>query len=226
MALGVSSYSSGRRRRAEPPPYAGGYGRPYGPWQRLRDFLVRLEQALARSLPLLRLPLSVAALAHLVLLALYPAGQNALFGVAEAQGPLHTSLYQAPDALGFYATSGTDEFLLYKIYTQDGGSFEGVFPDSNVAPRLRYDRWAAAGDAFGGPYPPLHDYVARYIVGQLPAPPLRMELFAGRWAWDRNSLTFPWPGSGPDATLELRRLGTYNGLTRGWEPVVPRERRR
>jgi len=89
-----------------------------------------------------------------------------------------------------------------------------------------YDRWATAGNAASGPYPALHAFVARYVLSQLPSPPVRLELFSARWSWDRNSLTFPWPGKGPDTTLELRRLGTYNGLTRTWEPVSKEDKRR
>jgi hypothetical protein len=220
MALGVSSYSEGRgrRRRAEPG--------PYGPRHPFRNWLDSLEHSLAQSWPLVRLPLTVLALAHLALVGLFPGGRNALFGVTAPDAPTYASLFQVPDTLGFYTTNGTDGYLVYKIFTQDGNVVDGVFPDTGVAPRLRYDRWATAGNAAAGPIPELHAYVTRYVLDQLPSPPLRMELFAARWSWDRNSLTFPWPGKGPDATLELRRLGSYNGLTRTWEPATPEGQRR
>ena len=220
MALGVSSYSEGggRRRRTEPG--------PYGPRHPLLNQLGRIEQALAQAWPLVRLPLSLLAVAHLAVMALFPGGRNALLGVAVERAPTYASLFQVPDTLGFYTTGGTDGFLVYKIYTQDGGAVDGVFPDTGVAPRLRYDRWATAGNAASGPYPALHAFVARYVLSQLPSPPVRLELFSARWSWDRNSLTFPWPGKGPDTTLELRRLGTYNGLTRTWEPVSKEDKRR
>ncbi|HKI99208.1 MAG TPA: hypothetical protein VKB51_12110 [bacterium] len=218
MALGVSSYSDGRRRRAEPG--------PYGPRHPLLNALGRLEATLAHAWPLLRLPLTVLAVVHLVLVALFPGGQNALFGLTTQDTPTYASLFQVPDTLGFYTADGTDGFLVYKIYTQDGGMVNGVFPDTRVAPRLRYDRWATAGNAASGPYPELQDYVVNYVLKQLPSPPLRMELFAGHWTWDRNSLTFPWPGQGPDTTLELHRLGNYNGLTRTWEPSGKEDKRK
>jgi hypothetical protein len=214
MALGVSSYSEGggRRRRVEPG--------PYGPRHPLLNLLRRLEASVEQAWPLVRLPLTLLAVAHLGLVALFPGGQNALFGVTAQDGPAYPSLFQVPDTLGFYTTDGTDGFLVYKIYTQDGGVVDGIFPDTHVAPRLRYDRWATAGNAASGPYPVLQSYVVRYVLKQLPSPPLRMELFSARWSWDRNSLSFPWPGTGPDASLELHRLGNYNGLTRTWEPAA------
>jgi hypothetical protein len=220
MALGVSSYSEGggRRRRVEPG--------PYGPRHPFLNLLDRLEHTLARTWPLVRLPLSLLAVAHLALIAAFPGGHNALFGVTARDAPTYPSLFQVPDALGFYATDGRDGFIVYKIYTQDGGTVDGSFPDTAVAPRLRYDRWAAVGNAASGPYPELHDFVIRYILRQLPSPPVRLDLFSAHWSWDRNSLTFPWPGQGPDATLELRPLGSYNGLTRVWEPAAPEGKRR
>jgi hypothetical protein len=219
MALGVSSYSEGggRRRRAEP--------RPRTPHP-LRHLLARLERSLLQVWPWIRLPASLLALVHLVGVALLPGGRNALFAVTPQDAPAWVTLFQVPDTLGFYTTSGVDGFLIYRIYTQDGNVVDGAFPDTAVAPRLRYDRWATAGNAASGPYPQLHAYVARYVLRQLPNPPVRMELYAAHWNWDRNSLTFPWPGEGPDATRELQPLGNYNGLTRTWEPVSKEPKRR
>jgi len=220
MALGVSSYSEGggRRRRAE--------AVLFGARHPLRETLEWLERQFSRALPFVRLPITLLILVHLVLVAAFPGGRNALFGVTAQEGPITASLFQVPDTLGFYTTDGTDGFLVYKIYTQDGTVVNGIFPDTAVAPRLRYDRWAAAGNAGSGPYPALHAYVARYVLGQLPSPPLKLELFAAHWSWDRNSLSFPWPGDGPDTQLELRKLGTYNGLTRSWEPAKEERARR
>lgn len=224
MAMGVTSYSSGRRlrrrRRAAPTPP------PEGPRPPLSETLARLEALLVRAWPLVRLPLTAIVVAHLVGVALYPGGRNGLFGVKAAEEAGYLSWFQVPDTLGFYTTHGTDGFLVYKIYTQDGSVVDGIFPDAGVAPKLRYDRWATAGNAASGPYPELHAYVVRYLLGQLPSPPLRLEVFSARWIWDRNSLSFPWPGQGPDTTLELRLLGNYNGLTRAWEPARQGSKRR
>jgi hypothetical protein len=179
-----------------------------------------LSRAAVAIWPLLRLPLTVLALAHLLAVVLFPAGRSLLLGVDGAELPRYLTLFQVPDALGFYTTHGTDGFLVYKIYTQNGSVVDGVFPDTGVAPRLRYDRWATAGDVASGAHPQLHRFVVDYVLGHLPSPPLRLELFSARWRWDRNSLTYPWPGRGPETRLELRRLGSYNGLTRTWEPVA------
>lgn len=219
MALGVSSYSGGggRRRHVEPG--------PYGPKHPFWNFLARLEAALVRAWPLVRVPLSLLAVAHLVLVGLFPGGRNALFGVTDKNGPAYPSLFQVPDTLGFSTADGADGFLVYKIYTQDGGVVNGVFPDTHVAPRLRYNRWARVGNAASGPYPVLHRFVVDYVLRQLPSPPVRVELFAAHWSWDRNSLSFPWPGTGPQTTLHLQHLGDYNGLTRTWEPASGEDKR-
>ncbi len=128
-----------------------------------------------------------------------------------------------PDALGFYTVHGTDGFLVYKIFTEDGNVVTGRFPDEAVAPKLRYDRWATAGNHAAGELDELHAYVLAYVLERLPSPPLRMELYSARWGWDRDSLRYPWPGDGPQTALELRLLGNYNGLTRTWEPARTEE---
>ncbi len=217
MAMGVSSYTGrgvrGRRRiiRQGPPPP-------------LQVMLGRSRDNLTELWPLLKLPLTLLAVAHLVLVALFPGARNALLGTTPQDVPDYLTMLQVGDALGFSATHGRDGFLVYKIYTQNGDVVSGTFPDDAVAPRLRYDRWAVAGDAAAGPHAELHAFVARYVLERLPSPPVRMELFAARWRWDRNSLTFPWPGKGPQTALELKLLGNYNGLTRVWEPIADKGR--
>lgn len=219
MALGVSSYAdrTSRRRRRREVTTAYGPARGRFAWP---AWMGRLEGMLVEAWPLVRFPLTLLAVAHLIGVALLPGGRNALFGLTLHDAPGYLSWFQVPDALGFYTTHGTDAFLVYKIYTQDGGVVDGVFPDTGVAPKLRYDRWATAGDAAAGPHPQLHAFVTRYVLDHLPSPPLRLELYSARWQWDRNSLTFPWPGTGPETELSLRRLGSYNGLTRTWDPVT------
>lgn len=220
MALGVSSYSvgGGRRRHREPG--------PYGPKHPVWNLLARLESLLARVWPLVRVPLSLLAVAHLVLVAAFPGGRNLLFGITAKEAPAYPSLFQVPDTLGFYTADGADGFIVYKIYTQDGGVVNGVFPDTKVAPRLRYDRWAMVGNAATGPYPALHRFVVDYVLHQLPSPPVRLELFAAHWTWNHNGLTFPLPATGPHTTLHLERLGSYNGLTRTWVPASPGDKRK
>lgn len=167
----------------------------------------------------LQAPLIVLALVHLALVALFPGGRNALFGYEPADTPGYLTFFRVDDTLGFYKLEGRDGFLVYKVFTQDGTVLNGVFPDTGVSPRLRYDRWAMLGDAATGPYPVLHETVASYVLDHLPSPPLRLELFAADWWWDRNRFRFPYPGTHVEAELELRMLGTYNGLTREWKPA-------
>lgn len=216
MALGVSSYSQGGpRRRLRRPPRTRGR-RP--PWQELIEGLGPAAEA---AWPWLRLPLSLLALAHVALLVLFPGGVNGLLGVAAEETPAYLSLFRAPDTLGIYAADGVNAFIVYKIYTEGGEVVEGIFPDPDVAPKLRYDRWAAAADAATGPFANLHTFVTGYVLKQLSSPPVRMELYAAKWRWDRNTLHFPWPGPRLQTRLELRLLGNYNGLTRTWEPPAP-----
>jgi hypothetical protein len=212
MALGVTSYSSGRpprfRRRESPAPTAAAL--PVG-WERIAGIAGLVW-------PWCRLPLSLLAVAHLALALLFPAGRNALFGVTAREGVAYQTLFPVGDALGFYATRGRDGFLVYKVYPQDGGVVEGTFPDIDVAPRLRYDRWSVAGHVASGSYPELHALVTRYVVDRLPSAPIRLELYAARWVWNRDELRFPWPGTDPQPALQLDLLGTYNGFTRVWSP--------
>ena len=159
------------------------------------------------------LPLLV--LAHLGLIALFPGGTNRLFGVTLEAGPKYLTPFQMIDALGY--EQGRDGFLVYKIFSQKGELVQGVYPEDTVRPRLRQDRWAAAGHAISGPYPILHRLVLERLLERLPAPPVRLEMFSARYHWDRDSLTFPWPGKGPDTTLKMTRLGVYTGFSRQWK---------
>ncbi|MEE8433531.1 MAG: hypothetical protein V3S64_01970 [bacterium] len=163
--------------------------------------------------------LPVLILVHLGLVALFPGGANRLFGVKIGAGPKYLTPFQMVDALGY--EQGRDGFLVYKIFSQNGELVQGVYPDDTVLPRLRQDRWAAAGHAISGPYPVLHRLVLERLLERLPAPPVRLEMFSARYHWDRDSLTFPWPGRGPDTTLKMTRLGVYTGFSRQWntEPV-------
>lgn len=159
--------------------------------------------------------LPVLILAHLGLIALFPGGANRLFDVKIGAGPKYLTPFQMIDTLG-YEQRG-DGFLVYKIYSQSGELVRGVYPVDTVLPRLRQDRWAAAGHVISGPYPILHRLVLERLLERLPAPPVRLEIFSARYHWDRDSLTFPWPGKGPETTLKMTRLGVYTGFSRQWK---------
>lgn len=195
-------------RRTRPAPL---YAHP----PRLRHFKA-VGGWIAEHWPQLRLPLSLLAVAHLVGLVLLPGGQNALLEWRPGGPPAYLRLLGVDDALGMYKTAGADRFLYYKIYTQGGEAISGTFPDVGVSPLLRYDRWALAGHRAAAPLPEVHGAVARFVVGQLPSAPVRIELFSAHWAWDRNGLSTPWRFDAVKGRLELELLGTYNGLTQSW----------
>lgn len=216
MVMGVSSYSrhTGRRRPVpgRPPP-----NRPLG---KLTEPLEPLFVFLGRVWNFGKPALSLVALAHLVLLALFPGGGNDLFGVRPGDGPKYLTPVRVADALGYDTLHDRDGFLVFKLFPQEGGMVHGTFPDERMLPRLRYERWVAAGHVASGPYPELHRLILDKVLQELPSPPVRLELYAARYRWDRDSLTFPWPGKGPVVALELRRLGVYQGFSRAWEPAV------
>ena len=240
MVMGVSSYTgkSGRRRRR----LRFLWEKRFLPVKRLLQGLTAPAGDLARGalgrLPgLARLDLkkigavcrplaTVGVVVHLVLIALYPSGGNGLLGTAPGPGPGYLTPFRLGDALGYDTLHGRDGFLLFKIFTQNGGVVQGAYPDDAVLPRLRYDRWAAAGHTASGHYPRLHALLLRQILAGLPSPPVRLELYSARYRWDRDSLTFPWPGKGPVTALELRTLGVYDGFTRNWRPASLRASRR
>lgn len=206
MAVGIS------RRR-------GGYSPFRGPtlWQRAGMWL---RQALAPAWPWVRVPLSVLALAHIVLVFLLPGGRSELLGV-QAQGlPAYLSLFEVGDAEGYYTPGGRDGFLVYRIFTQEDEVVEASFPDTGVLPRLRYERWAAAGHVAAGPHPQLHAAALDYVLDSLPGQPVKLEMYAADWRWDRDELGYPWPGEAlPEVERRLRPLGTYDGFTRTWQPA-------
>lgn len=193
---------------------------PEGVWQ--ERFLVRLLAMMrwfrkwgGLSWRWSKPALSVLILIHLGLIALFPGGVNTLFGVKNGAGPKYLTQFQMVDAFGY--ERGHDGFLVYKIFSQNGEVVQGVYPDDSVLPRLRQNRWAAAGHAISGPYPRLHRLVLERLLERLPAPPVRLELYSARYRWDRDSLTFPWPGKGPDIELKMNRLGVYTGFSRRWK---------
>lgn len=222
MAMGITSYSR-KAAKLRTILSAGKGDEGY-----VRPELGRIEallSALWRNWPYMRVPVTLLALAHLILVALLPGGRNLLFGIEAVESPGYLSLFQAGDSFGFYTTRGQDGFLIYKIFTQSGKIVEGVFPNNDVLPRLRFDRWAVAGDAAARSMPALHAMISRHIIAQLPSPPLRLELYSARWKLDRDSVVYPWPGKEMQNSLNLKLLGTYNGLTRTWNSVVTKKDR-
>ena len=223
MAMGVTSYS--RKAAKQRTPLSAGKGDEIY----VRPELGRIEalqSALWRNWPYMRVPVTLLALAHLILIALLPGGRNLLFGIDTVKSPGYLSLFQAGDSFGFYTTLGRDGFLIYKIFTQNGKIVEGVFPNNDVLPRLRFDRWAIAGDAAAQSMPGLHAMISRHIIDQLPSPPVRLELYSAHWKLDRDSVVYPWPGKGIQNSLKMNFIGTYDGFTKTWKPVVTKADRK
>ncbi len=165
------------------------------------------------------LALTVVGVVHLAAVLIVPGGSNRIFDLKAGSVFGYQTYFPAPDVLGFPPVGEREGFLLYKIYAQDGQMLDGSFPDPQVRPRLRYDRWAVAGDLATANLPDLHASILAYLVNQLPEPPLRIEMYAGHWVWDRNRFQFPWRGFNKDSSLDLKLLGTYNGLTKVWIPA-------
>lgn len=205
MALGYSSYSvRGARRR---PGYIPG-GPPPG-WAPL---LSRL-----RSIgPWLRIPVSLLAVGHIALVFLFPAGGNALLDAPATGLRGYLTLFPVEDALGFPPLDAGSGFLLYRVYTEQGDHVDDVFPDLEVAPRLRYRRWAALMGRSWGEQPELHAQFAHYIVSGLPSPPVRLELYLARWETALAPPPFWRTGELPKAELRVHLLGIYDGLTQEW----------
>ena len=166
------------------------------------------------------LPLTLVAVVHLAGVALFPGGYNPVLDARAGSAFAYLSYFPAGDPLALPEEAETASFLLYKIYMQSGEALEGTLPDPRVRPWLRHSRWANAGFFAARPAADLHAGIAAYLVARLPEPPLRLEMFSARWVWDHNKFIFPWRGFNRDNALELHLLGTYNGLTRGWQPAT------
>ena len=191
----------------------------YPPRARLRRFTAWVGRQAPAAHLVLRLAATVVAVVHLAGVALLPGGRNNLFDWKA--GPLlaYQTLFPVGDTMGFFKTSGRDGFVIYKVFTQDGEVMEGVFPDSRVAPRLRYDRWAMYGSFASEDNPEIHAAFLKVFVRRLPAPPLKVELHAARWSFaglNGNNLQ---GGSPREAVLEVRHLGSFDGVTRSWRPA-------
>ena len=173
----------------------------------------------------LQVPLTVIAIVHVMLLLFFPAGSSTWWNIGTSQTPGYLTWFQARDAQGFYKTRREDGFILYKLYTQSGEVLRGVFPGHQVTPRLRYDRWAMAGHRAAESPPAVHEQIVNYILQRLPSPPLKLELYAASWDWDRNGFRFPWPGTHLTSNLDLIPLGTYNGFDKSWAPSKEQPRK-
>jgi len=201
------------RRPARAPGRGDGWGRVRG-----------LALLVWAHLPWLRVPLSLLAMVHLMLVFLLPSGSNALLGL-EARGPTgYIRNFQVEDATGFSVGARHDRFFLFRIYTQGGEVVEETFPDFNATPRLRLERWLHGMDRVSGPWPNLHEHMLRYILDELPAAPMRLDLFAARWRTAIQPMDVVRPAALPSSELQLELLGRYDGLTRTWKPQPPREK--
>ncbi|MCZ6472761.1 MAG: hypothetical protein O6934_04915 [SAR324 cluster bacterium] len=167
-----------------------------------------------------RMSLSLIAVAHLALVALLPGGRNGMLDLESGAGPDYLTLLPAEAPMGFYQPRGKDGFVVYRIYTEQGKIVEGRFPDVQLTPPLRYDRWALLSHHLGGNYPEFHGLFMNYLLERLPGSPLKLELLSAKWNWKNHGAPLAPPGNGKTngGTLILRDLGTYDGLRRQWEP--------
>ncbi len=162
-----------------------------------------------------RLLLTAVALLHLGLVEFFPGGRNSLFNVEAPAELAYPTLIPVRDALGFYGVDG-DRFLMYRVYSEDGAIYQGTFPAWDISPHLRRHRWVMAGRVASRADPRLHAALVGYVVARLPAPPLRLELFAAHKVWPpgNGAATAPPPEGG--APVALTPLGYYDGVQRKW----------
>ena len=182
-----------------------------------------IRSLIAQHWHYLRWPLSVLAVAHLVLVFLFPGGANRLFGVAQIPFSPQLTWFAVHDSLGLDPLLKGERFYAYKIFTQDDEVVTGSIPNATVRPKLRHDRWFHAGHLIAGTTATQHEQVLAYVVERLPVLPLRLELYKVRWSWDRNSLSAPWNGEWPVTSQDAVLLGTYNGITQVWTPALTAE---
>ncbi len=166
-----------------------------------------------------RVVLTVVVLLHLGFAALFPGGRNGLLKLEAPSLFSYLSIISAGDALGFYKTRGQDSFVVYKIYTQDGRVVEGAFPDQEISPRLRYDRWAILSHHVNAENPAIHEAFLRYLVRRLPSAPVKLELLSAKWDWSRGNGSADFDPKKHGGLLVLRKLGTYDGLRNRWTPA-------
>ena len=166
-----------------------------------------------------RVALTFIVVAHLTAVLLFPRGQNDLFDTAAPLPFSYLTLLPVEGTLGFYKTAGKDGFLVYKIYTEQGGLVEGAFPDQQATPRLRYDRLAMLAHHMSEDNPPFHYLFLSYLVDRLPGTPLKLELHSAKWAWEGATPRVNANGGKNSGILVLRNLGSYDGLRKSWTPA-------
>ena len=172
-----------------------------------------------------RFVLTVIVVGHLALAALLPGGSNGLLGLQATSGLEYLSLFPAEGTMGFYKTNGKDGFVVYRIFTEQGTVVEGAFPDMQVTPRLRYDRWAMLGHHLSTDNPRFHYVFMNYLVERLPGAPLKLEMLSAKWAWRNYDGAPALDGGENGGKLVLRKLGSYDGVRKNWEPARGKERR-
>lgn len=118
---------------------------------------------------------------------------------------------------GLPASRGMERLLEYHMYLAGEEPIRGRFPDTEIAPALRQERWLRLANQ-AAQHPQDLTALARFLVHRLPSPPLRMGLSAFGWRWDRNLLGPAMPQTPFQGERETRKLGFYEGLTRSWTP--------
>ena len=196
---------------------------PPTPWLRLRRFLGMLQERMPAGVLALQLLLTGLAIGHLALVFLFPAGRNGFLDIDLRSALPHLTLWRPSDAFGFGAEDGPRGFIRYAVFAQNGQVQEGVFPNPQVRPNLRYSRWAAAGDAISGNQPVLHAALLHYLLSNIGSSPIRVDLFAGEWEPDGPGAPAG-DGRVTPARLSERarvwKLGTHDGLTESWKPAT------
>ena len=162
-----------------------------------------------------RLALTVLAIAHLALVLVLPGGRNPIFGVDATARLPYLTFWRTGQAFGFPPHGGQDSYVRFDVYDQSGTTLEGVFPNPNIKPDLRYLRWAAAGQAVSGDRPELHSTLLDYLLRDLESPPLKIEMYAGAWVLEHQPCA---NGGGGKREAGQRKLGTHDGLTQAWKP--------
>ncbi|MDH4121187.1 MAG: hypothetical protein OEV94_05735 [Deltaproteobacteria bacterium] len=165
----------------------------------------------------LRPTVSVLAVMHLVGVAWLPGGENKLFNWSVRDKLGYTTLYPMIDTFGFWVRPQEDIQLRYQIYTQEGTTHKGLFPDPAIGLQVRYDRWALATQYTAGASALNHAAMGRFLASQTPSTPFKVALSSVTWRWHWRPVAFPpsfaWEGEQP----QERSLGAYNGLTKQWE---------
>lgn len=174
-----------------------------------------------------QLALTALVIVHLGLVFLFPGGRNHFLGVNIADRLPHLTLWRPGDAFGFPGESAPHGFIRYAVFAQSGQVQEGVFPNPQLTPNLRYLRWAAAGNVVSDDQPILHGTVLHYLLNNLGSPPLKVDLYAGEWQLDDARPAATEERSAGSLLLDraaerarVWKLGTHDGLTRSWTPFA------